>query len=215
MEEHLKQLCNENPLLLTTIQGAIFSGYEQAKRFVIQNGCESIQRDGYARHVCIEPCVFRAIEEARFSGVTLSCPNNIGKTAKHLEIRTPHAILMIASGRNTSKPPKAKYRQQTIDQFYYGQQVLPGVFHPEDSGFFLYILDFSFSILFYFSTTPIFHSGQIGIVRATIGSLRLLVVVKTVVKRKKPAYSRLRSMRSSIRHPSTSAILISTSTRGE
>lgn len=31
MEEHLKQLCNENPLLLTTIQGAIFSGYEQAK----------------------------------------------------------------------------------------------------------------------------------------------------------------------------------------
>ena len=99
MEEHLKQLCNENPLLLTTIQGAIFSGYEQAKRFVIQNGCESIQRDGYARHVCIEPCVFRAIEEARFSGVTLSCPNNIGKTAKHLEIRTPHAILMIASGR--------------------------------------------------------------------------------------------------------------------
>lgn len=81
MEEHLKQLCNENPLLLTTIQGAIFSGYEQAKRFVIQNGCESIQRDGYARHVCIEPCVFRAIEEARFPGVTLSCPNNIGKTA--------------------------------------------------------------------------------------------------------------------------------------
>ena len=93
--------------------------------------------------------------------------------------------------------------------------VLSVVFHPEDSGFFLYILDFSFSILFYFSTTPIFHSGQMETVRATIGSLRLLVVVKTVVKRKKPAYSRLRSMRSSIRHPSTSAILISTSTRGE
>lgn len=140
MEEHLKQLCNENPLLLTTIQGAIFSGYEQAKRFVIQNGCESIQRDGYARHVCIEPCVFRAIEEARFSGVTLSCPNNIGKTAKHLEIRTPHAILMIASGRNTSKPPKAKYRQQTIDQFYYGQQVLPGVFQSDELSPPLYII---------------------------------------------------------------------------
>ena len=93
--------------------------------------------------------------------------------------------------------------------------VLSVVFHPEDSGFFLYILDFSFAILFYFSTTPIFHSGQMETVRATIGSHRLLVVVKTVVKREKPAYSRLRSMKSSIRRPSTSAILIGTSTRGE
>ena len=79
MEEHLKQLCNENPLLLTTIQGAIFSGYEQAKRFVIQNGCESIQRDGYARHVCIEPCVFRAIEEARFPVSPFHAPTTSAK----------------------------------------------------------------------------------------------------------------------------------------
>ena len=93
--------------------------------------------------------------------------------------------------------------------------VLSVVFHLEGSGFFLYILDFSFSILFYFSTTLIFYSGQRVTIRATIGSHRLLVAVKTVVKREKPAYSRLRSMKSSIRRPSTSAILIGTSTRGE
>ena len=96
-----------------------------------------------------------------------------------------------------------------VHQFY------PLFFIRKTTDFSYIFLIFSFAILLYFSISPIFHSGQMVTIRATIGSLRLLVVVKTVVKRKKPAYSRLRSMRSSIRHPSTSAILLSTSTRGE
>lgn len=68
MERHLEQLCNENPLLLTTIQNAIFSGYERSRDFVRQCGGNSISdfRVGYVRHASIEPLIFRAVEEAGF-----------------------------------------------------------------------------------------------------------------------------------------------------
>ena len=134
MERHLEQLCNENPLLLTTIQNAIFSGYERSRDFVRQCGGNSISdfRVGYVRHASIEPLIFRAVEEAGFPGVTPLCRNNNGRTAKHLEIQTPWLVLMFAKVSSFKKtPPKVGYRQKTLDQFY-AQQVMPGIF-PIDS----------------------------------------------------------------------------------
>ena len=81
MERHLEQLCNENPLLLTTIQNAIFSGYERSRDFVRQCGGNSISdfRVGYVRHASIEPLIFRAVEEAGLrldiKAPTQQCPS--------------------------------------------------------------------------------------------------------------------------------------------
>lgn len=119
MEQQLIQLNTEYPALFPSIQRAINESCRRAQDEVNQfHGSKFIKkRQGYADWLRTEPILDSTISELGIQDISCKRSSNRNNSSLHLEIHTPHAVLVFAQvPKGGTVPRRAKYRQEYIDQ---------------------------------------------------------------------------------------------------
>ena len=126
LELQLVRIMERMPDLLCVIDDTIHSVYREVEQTTrtMRNDPLAKNKIGYLVHAIMEHRIRVAIEEANIPQIELMAVSN-GRSATHLEIVTPYAIIAFSHVQQIGNAPrKAKYRQKYIDQMFM-QEVYP------------------------------------------------------------------------------------------
>lgn len=119
MDIQLKHLATDYPTLLPAIQRAIYDTYSQTQKVIAALRADELvkSRQGFLSWSLNETIICNNIAELGFREIHLCRTANCNNSALHLEIHTPHAVIVFSKvSKGGQVPRKAKYRQEYIDQ---------------------------------------------------------------------------------------------------